>query len=99
MRTEGPLGLTRGLGACMTREVPGNSVYFTTYEVLQKNIMGRGPNQETDRGILAIAANAASAIFCGGIAGITVSMHPSCERIFSLTLQPSELSFHRFLAI
>ncbi len=29
-------GLTRGLGATMAREVPGNALFFTAYEALRR---------------------------------------------------------------
>lgn len=85
LKTEGPLGITRGLGACMAREIPGNSIFFTTYEMLQQRILGRNPVRENNGGIFAIAANAASAILCGGVAGTMVRLccqvshcDPSC---------------------
>ena len=33
LKTEGPLGLTRGLKATIAREAPGNAIFFTVYEV------------------------------------------------------------------
>ena len=36
LRTEGLRGLTRGMGATMARETPGNALFFTVYEVLFK---------------------------------------------------------------
>jgi hypothetical protein len=33
LRTEGARGLTRGVGATMARETPGNALFFTVYEV------------------------------------------------------------------
>lgn len=33
LKTEGPLGLTRGMGATIAREAPGNAIFFTVYEV------------------------------------------------------------------
>lgn len=36
VRREGLRGLTRGLGATIIREIPGNVVFFTTYELLRR---------------------------------------------------------------
>ena len=33
IREEGARGLLRGLGATLAREVPGNALFFTVYEV------------------------------------------------------------------
>ena len=33
LKTEGPRGLTRGMGATVAREAPGNAIFFTVYEV------------------------------------------------------------------
>ncbi len=33
VRSEGLPGLMRGLGGTMAREMPGNAVYFSSYEV------------------------------------------------------------------
>ena len=33
LKTEGPIGLTRGLKATIAREAPGNAIFFTVYEV------------------------------------------------------------------
>lgn len=33
--TEGLRGMTRGMGATLLREVPGNAVFFTVYESLR----------------------------------------------------------------
>lgn len=33
LRTEGVKGLTRGVGATMARETPGNALFFVVYEV------------------------------------------------------------------
>lgn len=33
LKTEGPVGLTRGLKATIAREAPGNAIFFTVYEV------------------------------------------------------------------
>ena len=33
LRTEGMKGMTRGIGATMARETPGNALFFVVYEV------------------------------------------------------------------
>ena len=33
VRSEGLAGLARGLGGTMAREMPGNAIYFSSYEV------------------------------------------------------------------
>lgn len=33
LKTEGLRGLTRGIGATIAREAPGNAIFFTVYEV------------------------------------------------------------------
>lgn len=33
LRTEGLKGITRGIGATMARETPGNALFFVVYEV------------------------------------------------------------------
>ena len=33
LRTEGLKGMTRGIGATMARETPGNALFFVIYEV------------------------------------------------------------------
>ena len=35
LASEGVKGLTRGMAATMAREVPGNALFFTTYEGLR----------------------------------------------------------------
>lgn len=72
LATEGMLGMTRGLGATMAREVPGNIVYFSTYRILRGLLPGK-PDPGKER--LAAAeelADAASAIVCGGLAGMAL---------------------------
>ncbi|GIM14284.1 hypothetical protein Vretimale_17297 [Volvox reticuliferus] len=52
--TEGGLrGLTRGLGATMAREVPGNALFFAVYEALRRSLLGaqRQQQQQTARGL------------------------------------------------
>jgi hypothetical protein len=79
--TEGLRGLTRGLGATLAREVPGNAVFFTMYEALRRTLPGRPPrDRDPDAPVsfLEVAEDATSAIVCGGLAGMTVS-DPACS--------------------
>ncbi|CAL8469238.1 g8779 [Coccomyxa elongata] len=70
LRTEGLRGLTRGTGATMARETPGNALFFTVYELLRRVIPGRPPSTApSGEGFLAILGDAASSIVCGGLAG------------------------------
>ncbi len=70
LRTEGLRGLTRGTGATMARETPGNALFFTVYELLRRVIPGRQPSAApSGDGFLAILGDAASSIVCGGLAG------------------------------
>ncbi|GFR45843.1 hypothetical protein Agub_g7209 [Astrephomene gubernaculifera] len=76
-REGGLRGLTRGLGATLTREVPGNALFFTAYEALRRNLPdSSGPPHGSSSGSGGAARperhwleEAAFAIFCGGAAG------------------------------
>ncbi|KAL4424570.1 hypothetical protein ABPG77_009154 [Micractinium sp. CCAP 211/92] len=77
VRSEGLRGLMRGLGGTMAREIPGNAVYFSTYQLLRRWLPGRAPgpsHAETPqpRGLLAALADATSAVVCGGLAGMVM---------------------------
>ncbi|GMH43198.1 hypothetical protein BSKO_11120 [Bryopsis sp. KO-2023] len=67
--TEGLRGLTRGMHATMAREVPGNAIFFTIYEAMRQTLPGRRKAGEEDGGVLGLAGDATSAVFCGGVAG------------------------------
>ena len=67
---EGWKGLMRGTTGTMAREVPGNAIFFTVYEALRQNLPGRPPTREASVGVLGVLKDSASAIFCGGIAGM-----------------------------
>ena len=67
---EGWWGLTRGVGATMIREIPGNSIFFTSYEILRRYVPGRPEQRGHVRSFREILADATSAILCGGFAGI-----------------------------
>ena len=70
---EGWKGLMRGTTGTLAREVPGNAVFFTVYESLRQNLPGRPPH-EASIGVLGVLKDSASAIFCGGIAGMVYSL-------------------------
>lgn len=55
----------------MIREVPGNSLLFTSYELLRRSLPGR-PEDPTVRfrSFWEIVGDATSAIVCGGLAGM-----------------------------
>lgn len=67
---EGWFGLTRGIGATMIREIPGNSFFFTSYEILRRYLPGRPEQRGHNRSFGEILADATSAILCGGAAGM-----------------------------
>jgi hypothetical protein len=70
LRTEGLRGLTRGTGATMARETPGNALFFTVYELLRRVVPGRPQSAAASGdGFMAILGDAASSIVCGGLAG------------------------------
>jgi len=71
LAAEGPAGLTRGLGATMAREVPGNAIFFTTYEWLRGRVVG-GRLDGARAGAASwreLAADAGGSVLCGGLAG------------------------------
>lgn len=104
VREEGLRGLTRGLGATMAREIPGNAVYFSCYALLrqyvrvprrppaaggaQSSATGDGSGSGSSSGVhsggpaaaaapppgglAAALADAASAVVCGGLAGMVM---------------------------
>ncbi|KAF8062934.1 hypothetical protein HT031_003773 [Scenedesmus sp. PABB004] len=82
LSSEGAAGLARGLGPTLVREVPGNAIFFTTYEALRRAWPGaRGgahgggdhgggaSGGERGGGLWQAVADAGSAIVCGGAAG------------------------------
>ncbi|KAI8476486.1 MAG: mitochondrial carrier domain-containing protein [Monoraphidium minutum] len=76
LATEGARGLTRGLGATMAREVPGNAVYFSVYQALRQLLPGKPPAGDAGGGAAPTRreelADAFSAIVCGGLAGMAL---------------------------
>jgi hypothetical protein len=85
VRSEGISGLCRGYLPTLCRELPGNAIFFTTYEGLRRALPGRGAAAEAfvsdgaDISSSAMAAawhvavDAGGAIFCGAAAGVVVS--------------------------
>ncbi|CAL5229862.1 g13273 [Coccomyxa viridis] len=70
LRTEGLKGMTRGIGATMARETPGNALFFVIYEGLRRVVPGRPASAApSGEGFLAILGDAASSMICGGAAG------------------------------
>lgn len=69
---EGMRGLTRGTGATMAREIPGNAIFFTSYEILRRRFPGKTTSPSEVRTIPEIIADSASAVICGGLAGSIV---------------------------
>ncbi|KAL4421304.1 hypothetical protein ABPG75_010595 [Micractinium tetrahymenae] len=78
VQAEGLRGLMRGLGGTMAREIPGNAVYFSTYQLLRHWLPGKAPDpshpdaQQQPHGLLAALADATSAVVCGGLAGMVM---------------------------
>ncbi len=72
----------RGTTGTLAREVPGNAIFFTVYEGLRQNLPGR-PAREVSAGVLGILKDSASAVFCGGIAGMVPSFSPSTQVLSS----------------
>lgn len=72
LRSEGYKGLTRGLGATMSREIPGNAVYFGTYMTLRDWLPGKrtGGVAGQPRSLWQTATDAGSAILCGAASGM-----------------------------
>ncbi len=84
---DGPRGFTRGLGATLAREMPGNAIFFATYEgacayTLANSLAVQRPAQQhlTAHDCPACAAlqraapgggGGASTVLCGGLAGMT----------------------------
>lgn len=72
LRTEGWRFLFRGLPSTAMREIPGNSIYFTSYEALQRTFGVRrgalGPRSEQTAADL--ARDIGLTVLCGGTAGM-----------------------------
>jgi len=78
VRHDGVQGLTRGLGATLLREIPGNAIFFTVYESLRRALPGRpscsGSGAIGDvRTMREVVADASSAVVCGAASGVVVS--------------------------
>lgn len=73
IREEGLRGLTRGMGATMAREVPGNALFFYVYEWLRRGLPGRLTMENVpSSSLLDVMKDASSSIVCGGTAGIAM---------------------------
>lgn len=59
---EGWVGLTRGLGATIARETPGNAIFFTVYEVAAVDCLLSCICMWTEASVVALTAN--RALFC-----------------------------------
>ncbi len=69
---EGIGGLARGLGYTMAREMPGNAIYFSTYVALRSLLPGKVDDPMLPRTAADQMADAASAVTCGGLAGMVM---------------------------
>ncbi|KAL3133207.1 hypothetical protein ABBQ38_007095 [Trebouxia sp. C0009 RCD-2024] len=69
LKTEGSLGLTRGLKATIAREAPGNAIFFTVYETLRRSFPGKAAPDNPNPSLWELAKDSASAVGCGGLAG------------------------------
>ena len=85
VQQEGLRGLMRGLSGTMAREIPGNAIYFSTYRLLRYWVSGGDPAATAaaasgatvaaasqPRSLLAFLADSASAVVCGGLAGMVM---------------------------
>jgi len=68
LRREGARFLSRGLSGTLAREVPGNAVYFTSYEALQRAVGVR--SGAGAQGALGLARDMGATVLCGGAAGM-----------------------------
>jgi hypothetical protein len=84
LRSEGLPGICRGYLPTLCRELPGNAIFFTTYEGLRRALPGRGAAADglsgaNGSGRSAVTAawhvvvDAGGAILCGAAAGVVVS--------------------------
>ncbi|KAG2481944.1 hypothetical protein HYH03_019098 [Edaphochlamys debaryana] len=62
-------GLGRGFGATLAREVPGNALFFVTYEALRRALPRRSAAEGQPRSGRHWVEEVGTAIFCGGAAG------------------------------
>ncbi|GIL60795.1 hypothetical protein Vafri_15320 [Volvox africanus] len=69
--TEGGLrGLSRGLGATMAREVPGNALFFAVYEALRRGLLG-AQQQQQQQTTLAFGPGASEPLTPRPVSGLT----------------------------
>ncbi|KAL6979034.1 hypothetical protein U1Q18_020700 [Sarracenia purpurea var. burkii] len=60
LRTEGPAGLYRGIGAMALGAGPAHAVYFSVYEVCKKAFSGGNPNNSAAHALSGVFATVAS---------------------------------------
>ncbi len=68
---EGVRGLSRGMGATMAREVPGNAIYFVAYHGLRRWV-DAAMCMEEQHGVVRNMYEATAAVTCGGAAGVVM---------------------------
>ncbi|KAL6047969.1 Solute carrier family 25 member 22 [Balamuthia mandrillaris] len=76
LATYGIRGVYQGLSATFLRNMPGSAVYFTTYEVVRRNVATLYPQSETT-----------SVLLAGAIAGITFWLSCFPADVIKSTLQ------------
>lgn len=60
LKTEGPSGLYRGIGAMGLGAGPAHAVYFSIYEIFKKSLSGGNPNNSAAHAISGVFATVAS---------------------------------------
>ncbi|KAK3256883.1 hypothetical protein CYMTET_34008 [Cymbomonas tetramitiformis] len=75
LASQGVLGLWRGLGATLIREVPGNAIFFTAYEIARQKVFPPESAKHTEADLKSVAKDIFYTILSGGIAG-SVVRHP-----------------------
>lgn len=71
VQQEGAWGLTRGFTGTLAREVPGNALYFVTYQALRRQT-DELFDRDALRGPIRALYEAVSAVVCGGWAGVAM---------------------------
>jgi hypothetical protein len=73
----GFLGLFKGLGATLGREVPANAIYFSVYEYTKGALVPQGGSKEDlGSGSLLLAGGMAGLMFWGTVRIIITSVVP-----------------------
>ena len=78
VRNLGVLGLYKGVGACLLRDVPFSAVYFPTYAHLKKDLFGESPQKKL--GVLQL-------LTAGAIAGIPAAYLTTPADVIKTRLQ------------